>query len=211
MAPKRNNRSRSSNPTDALLEELAADEFTPFSGRRYRLGQDGVLRDDTAVAHIEVHESDDDLAGCTSPDDPNIDEHLETLKGCQVTAAAWLRFTPEHPHTADLRDAILIFATDILCLVSKLKATMTTGKDEVREMVQRWYELKETTLPFMPTHVHGCHPRKRAREDDDVAPSRPVPAGVQDAHSDNEQETRYYKTPSAPDCSSRHHIKDEHE
>ena len=79
---------------------------------------------------------------------------------------------------------------------------MTTGKDEVREMVQRWYEFKETTLPFMPTHVHGCHPRKRAREDDDV---------VQDAHSDNEPGTRYYKTPSAPDCSSRHHIKDEHE
>ena len=87
MAPKRNNRSRSSNPTDALLEELAADEFTPFSGRRYRLGQDDVLRDDT---DIEVHESDDDLAGCSSPDDPNIDEHLETLKGCQQTVATWI-------------------------------------------------------------------------------------------------------------------------
>ena len=133
------------------------------------------------------------------------------LEDCEVTAEVWIRFIPEHPHTADLRDAILIYVTDILCLVSKLKATMTTGKDEVREMVQRWDELKVTTLPFMPTHVHGFHPRKRAREDDDVAPSRPVLAGVQDAHSDNEPETRYYKTPSAPDCSSRHHIKDEHE
>ena len=82
---------------------------------------------------------------------------------------------------------------------------MTTVKGEVREMVQRWLELPQTVEPFMPDH-----PPKRARCDD-VAPSRPVPAGVQDAHSDNEQETRYYKTPSAPDCSSRHHIKDEHE
>ena len=209
MAPKRNNRSSSSNPTDALLAELEADEFTPFSGRRYRLGQDGVQRDDTAVAHIEVHESDDDLAGCTSPDDPNIDEHLETLKGCQATAAAWIRFIPEHPHTADLRDAILTYVTDILCLVSKLKATMTASKDEVREIQKRWYELEESTWPFMSTSVTGI-PRKRARENDDVARSRPVPAGVQDA--DNEPEGRYCKTPSAPDsCSNRNHIKEEHE
>ena len=87
---------------------------------------------------------------------------------------------------------------------------MTASKDEVREIQKRWYELEESTWPFMPTSVTGI-PRKRAREDDDVARSRPVPAGVQDAHSDNEPETRYYKTPSAPDCSSRHHIKDEHE
>ena len=216
MAPKRNNRSSSSNSTDALLAELEAGEFTPFSGRRYRLGQDGVLRDDTAVAHIEVHESDDDLAGCTSPDDPNIDEHLETLKNCQATAAAWIKFIPEHPHIADLRDAILIFATDIACMVSRLKATMTTVKGEVREVIQRWLELSQTVLPFLPAHVHCIHPCKRAREDDDVAPSRPVPAGVQDAHSDIEPETYYYKMPSAssenePDSSSRHHIKDEHE
>ena len=173
MAPKRNNRSSSSNSTDALLAELEADEFTPFSGRRYRLGQDGVLRDDTAVAHIEVHESDDDLAGCTSPDDPNIDEHLETLKNCQATAAAWIKFIPEHPHTADLRDAILTYVTDILCLVSKLKATMATRKDELREMVQRWYELKVTTLPFMPTHVHGFLPRKRLSLIHISEPTRP--------------------------------------
>ena len=88
MAPKPSRSGSSSSNAVPLDADDFADDFTPFSGRRYRLGQDGVLRDDTVVAHIEVHESDDDLAGCTSPDDPNIDEHLETLKKCQVTAAA---------------------------------------------------------------------------------------------------------------------------
>ena len=181
---QRNNRSGSSSSNVVLPDE------------------DGVLRNYPVVARIEVHVFDDD---------PSIDEHIERLKGCQVMAEMWIRFISKHPHTADLRDAILILIRDIACMVSRLKATMTTVKGEVRELVQRWLELQQTVEPFMPDH-----PPKRARVDDDVAPPRSVHASVWDAHSDIEPETNYGIVPSAgsesdPDASSDEHTKDEDE
>ena len=184
MAPKRSNRSggRSSN------------SVLPY--------EDGVLRNYAAVARIEDHVFDDEQS---------IGENVERLKCCLFIAEAWIRFISKHPHTPDLRDAILILIKDITCMVSRLKATRTTVKGEVREIVQRWLELQQIVEPRMPDH-----PRKRARVDDDVAPPQSVHASVWSAHSDIEPETNYGIVPSAgsendSDASSDEHTMDEDE
>ena len=161
MAPKRSSRSGSGSSNDVPLD---ADEFTPFSGRRYRLGQDGVLRDVTVVAHIEVHESDDDQ---------DMDDHLERLDTLQMLAGAWIRMLRLHPHPADLPDAIHNVIRGIAGMVSKLKATRITRKDahEIRELVQRWHELHQIVDPIISAPIDH---RKRLRGNDDVAPNRRV-------------------------------------
>ena len=188
MAPKRNNRSSSSNSTDALLAELEAGEFTPFSGRRYRLGQDGALRDVTVVAHIEVHESDDDQ---------DMDEYLERLDTLQMLVGAWISMLRWHPHPADLPDAIHNVIRGIAGMVSKLKATRITRKDahEIRELVQRWHELHQIVDPIISAPIDH---RKRLRGNDDVAPNRPVVAPPRPVPTRSPTVAARYSHPTEP-------------
>jgi hypothetical protein len=65
------------------------------------------------------------------------EEPLTTLRGCQITAAAWMHVIPEHPYTAELRGEIMNMITDIVCMISKLEAKMSVASNHCDDVVAR--------------------------------------------------------------------------